>query len=173
MPAHWAVFAGGGRHCSQRRRNLLLPRNLTARDGHPRLRYRPRCRSPFRCTYDLRAQEVRVEFVRMKVVISQLLQTIPGGQTIFRLCTAQARRPPSACMSTSTRQIINHGDEVVFSAEMEHCGQSRIQWQYSRQPKLGGYRRALQASCPDHPVQRRRLLARGRYDCGLTKPRKG
>jgi hypothetical protein len=29
-------------------------------------------------------------------------------------------------------QIINYGDEVVFTAELENCGDSpRLQWQYS------------------------------------------
>lgn len=85
-------------------------------------------------TYDLRAQEVRVEVRADESGHLTAIANYPRGADHLSIVHSVQAQAPTVRVYVNLKpgQIINHGDEVVFSAEMEHCGQSpRIQWQYS------------------------------------------
>ncbi|MGI6696543.1 MAG: hypothetical protein ACOX6O_09990 [Christensenellales bacterium] len=85
-------------------------------------------------SYDLRAQEIRVEVLADENGHVTALVSYPLEADYLLIAHSVQTRVPTARVHANLQpgQIINYGDEVVFSAEINDCGQSpRIQWQYS------------------------------------------
>lgn len=84
--------------------------------------------------YDLRVQKVRVDvFVDIKGQLAALVHYPKGTDRFFILHSVQTDVPTvRVYVNLLPGQKVNFGEEVVFTAELEHCGKSpRLQWQYS------------------------------------------
>lgn len=85
-------------------------------------------------TYDLHVQEVQVEVHADETGRLTAVANYPQGADHLTIAHSVQAQTPTVRVYANLEpgQIIAYGDEVIFSAEMEHCGQSpRIQWQYS------------------------------------------
>lgn len=85
-------------------------------------------------TYDLSKHEVRVEIIveEDNQVIARV--NYPQGADHILIAHSVQTNSPTVRVYVNLKpgQIIDYGDEVIFTAKMEDCGESpRIQWQYS------------------------------------------
>lgn len=85
-------------------------------------------------TYDLERYEIRVEVLMQQDGHITALVGYPQDADRLLITHSVQTKLPTVRVYTNLQpdQIINYGDEVVFTAELENCGDSpRLQWQYS------------------------------------------
>lgn len=83
-------------------------------------------------TYDLKKQEVRVDVLVQQDGHVNALVSYPEGADHLLIVHSVNKPTVRVYVNLLPGQIINYGDEVVFTAKMEGCGEfPRIQWQYS------------------------------------------
>lgn len=85
-------------------------------------------------TYDLEKYEVWVEVLTQQDGHLAALVSYPQEAERLLITHNVQTQPPTVRVYTNIQpgQTINYGDEVVFTAELENCGESpRLQWQYS------------------------------------------
>ncbi|MGI6578821.1 MAG: hypothetical protein ACOX3H_01030 [Saccharofermentanales bacterium] len=85
-------------------------------------------------TYDLSKHEVRVEIIVEEDNQVTARVNYPQGADHLLIAHSVQTNSPTVRVYVNLKpgQIIDYGDEVIFTAKMENCGESpRIQWQYS------------------------------------------
>jgi hypothetical protein len=85
-------------------------------------------------TYDLERYEVLVEVLEQQDGQITALVSYPQEADCLLITHSVESKSPTVRVYTNVQpgRTINYGDEVVFTAEIENCGESpHLQWQYS------------------------------------------
>jgi hypothetical protein len=85
-------------------------------------------------TYDLEKYEVLVEVLEQQDGQITALVSYPQEADCLLITHSVESKSPAVRVYTNIQpgQTVNYGDEVVFTAEIEYCGDSpHLQWQYS------------------------------------------